>query len=63
MTKNKYKYPILLFLILSFITLFIFVPYLITDTEFVLGWDMRTLYSSNFEALINLLKSCIQNHE
>ncbi|MDY4972514.1 MAG: YfhO family protein [Erysipelotrichaceae bacterium] len=63
MTKNKYKYPILLFLILSFITLFIFVPYLITDTEFVLGWDMRTLYSSNFEALRNLLKSCIQNHE
>lgn len=49
---NKIKYPkLFLFLSITFICAFIFVPYLIGDKAFILGWDMRTLYSSNFENL------------
>ncbi len=59
----KIKYPLILFGLLTIICGFIFIPYLLSDTEFVLGWDMRTLYSSNFEGLRNFIHSCIENKE
>lgn len=60
---TKYKYPLILFILITLICCFIFIPYIISDTEFVLGWDMRTLYSSNFEGLRNLINSCLKNKE
>ncbi|MCI5773771.1 MAG: YfhO family protein, partial [Erysipelotrichaceae bacterium] len=60
---NKIKYPLILFGSLTLICGFIFLPYLLSNTEFVLGWDMRTLYSSNFEGLRNFLHSCLENKE
>jgi hypothetical protein len=40
---------------MTLVSAFIFVPYLISDKAYVLGWDMRTLYSSNFESLRTML--------
>lgn len=55
--QNK---PLQLFLLLTLICACIFVPYICSDTAFVLGWDMRTLYSSNFESLRNQLQSFVK---
>ena len=49
--KSDWKTALWLFFFISLICAFIFVPYIAGKTAFVLGWDMRTLYSSNFEAL------------
>lgn len=59
----KYKYPIILFICISVISSFIFLPYIFSDTEFVLGWDMRSLYSSNFNQLRNMLQHSVQTGE
>ena len=54
--KRKAVFPyIRLFLIISLIFGVIAVPYLASDTAFILGWDMRTIYSSNFENLRTML--------
>ena len=39
----------------------IIVPYLETGTAFILGWDMRTIYSSNFENLRTMLTAWKEN--
>ena len=55
MKKNPAKPFLWLFILTTLICAFIFVPYLHGSTAFVLGWDMRTLYSSNFEALRTMM--------
>ncbi len=35
----------------------IFVPYLVNGKAFILGWDMRTIYSSNFENLRTMVQA------
>ncbi|MBQ9327977.1 MAG: YfhO family protein [Solobacterium sp.] len=40
-----------LLLAITGIFLIISLPYITTGTAFILGWDMRTIYSSNFENL------------
>ena len=59
-TANHGYDGIILLALLSLIASFIFVPYLTGKTAFILGWDMRQLYSSNFEALRTMLKSALQ---
>lgn len=59
----KHRYLIILFICISVISAFIFLPYIFSDTEFVLGWDMRSLYSSNFNQLRNMLQHSIQTGE
>lgn len=44
-------------LLVSGICAVIMVPYLKTGTAFILGWDMRTIYSSNFENLRTMLSA------
>ena len=44
-----------LFLCITAICAVIFVPYYVTGKAFILGWDMRTIYSSNFEALRTMI--------
>lgn len=59
MNKNKTLYNlfsiIVLFLLISFVFLVIYFPYYKTDTAFYLGWDMTTIYSSNFENLRTMI--------
>ena len=40
----------------------IFVPYVVTGKAFILGWDMRTIYSSNFENLRTMVDAFRENH-
>ena len=40
----------------------IFVPYFITGKAFILGWDMRTIYSSNFENLRTMTDALRTDH-
>ena len=40
----------------------IFVPYFTSGKAFILGWDMRTIYSSNFENLRTMVDAFRQNH-
>lgn len=47
--------PFYLFLLITLICAVIFIPYFVTGTAFILGWDMRTIYSSNFENLRTML--------
>lgn len=62
--KKTFKYPKLtLFLFITVISLFIFVPYLISGTAYILDWDMRTLYISNFENLRTVLQDFVYRHE
>ncbi|MBQ1468588.1 MAG: YfhO family protein [Solobacterium sp.] len=51
MKRNPERPVLWLFVLTTLVCAFIFVPYLHGETAFVLGWDMRTLYSSNFESL------------
>lgn len=44
-----------MFLCITLIFAVIAVPYITTGTAFILGWDMRTIYSSNFENLRTML--------
>lgn len=55
MKKGTGKSLLILFVLITLVSAFIFVPYLISDKAYVLGWDMRTLYSSNFESLRTML--------
>ena len=47
--------PLALFLLISGICAVIMVPYILNSTAFILGWDMRTIYASNFENLRTML--------
>ena len=40
----------------------IFVPYFTSGKAFILGWDMRTIYSSNFENLRTMVDAFRENH-
>ena len=52
MSKVFRKRPwILLIILLSCLAGSIILPYILTDTPFMLGWDMRTQYSSFYENL------------
>ena len=52
MSKVFRKRPwILLSILLSCLAGSIILPYILTDTPFMLGWDMRTQYSSFYENL------------
>ena len=52
MSKVFKKRPwILLIILLSCLAGSIILPYILTDTPFMLGWDMRTQYSSFYENL------------
>ena len=51
MKQHRSFTALTLFLAVVLINAVIFVPYFITGKAFILGWDMRTIYSSNFENL------------
>ena len=55
MKRSDRKAWIKLFLFISLIFAVMIIPYLLTGTAFILGWDMRTIYSSNFENLRTML--------
>ncbi|MGN1389102.1 MAG: YfhO family protein, partial [Bulleidia sp.] len=55
MKRSDRKACIKLFLFISVIFAVMIIPYLVTGTAFILGWDMRTIYSSNFENLRTML--------
>lgn len=60
--KKNIKHPlILLFLLITFISAFIFLPYIIGDKAFIVGWDMQTIYDSNFENLRTVLQSWVKD--
>ena len=39
----------------------IYLPYIVNGTAFILGWDMRTIYSSNFEHLRTMIDAFRSN--
>lgn len=51
MKRHSHFTPLYLFILITLICAVIFVPYFLTGKAFILGWDMRTIYSSNFENL------------
>ena len=59
--KAKKENPVITILItavlLNLVCAFIFVPYLRSEKAFILGWDMRVLYASNFENLRTMLQN------
>lgn len=55
MKHSERKAWIKLFLFITLIFGVVIIPYLVTGTAFILGWDMRTIYSSNFENLRTML--------
>lgn len=60
---SKHKSQLILFALITLICAFIFVPYWISGNTFMLGWDMRTEYSSNFYNLRLMLKEAISEHK
>ena len=60
--KKDISYPkLVLFLLISFICAFIFLPYALGTQAFIVGWDMRTIYMSNFENLRTVLQDWLHN--
>ena len=60
MKKRKTDFLITLLaaaILFNIVCAFIFVPYLRSDKAFILGWDMRVLYASNFENLRTMLQN------
>ena len=53
-SQHSYSALRLLFAVLL-ISAVIFVPYFVSGKAFILGWDMRTIYSSNFENLRTMI--------
>jgi len=47
----------LVILLISGICGLMFLPYFLTGKAFILGWDMRTIYSSNFENLRTMVRA------
>ena len=64
--RNKvknYKSYILLFILVTLIATTIFLPYILKNEVFYLGWDMRTQYSSFFEELRTILHNAISSRK
>ena len=57
MKRHSHFTPLYLFILITLICAVIFVPYFLTGKAFILGWDMRTIYSSNFENLRTMTDS------
>ena len=55
--ENSIVTVLLLAVLLNIVCAVIFVPYLRTGRAFILDWDMRTLYASNFENLRTILQN------
>ncbi len=49
------------FVLVHFVCAFIFLPYLKSGQAFILGWDMRVLYASNFENLRTMMMNWKQD--
>ncbi len=50
----------LLFLLVTVVCLVIFLPYPLTGKAFIVGWDMRTIYVSNFENLRTMMQAWVK---
>ncbi|MBR2727544.1 MAG: hypothetical protein IKD71_06610, partial [Solobacterium sp.] len=50
----------LLFLLVTLVCLVIFLPYPLTGKAFIVGWDMRTIYVSNFENLRTMMQTWVK---
>ncbi len=62
MLRNDMKNPKLkLFLLVTFVCLFIFLPYPLCGKAFIVGWDMRTIYVSNFENLRTMMQAWVKD--
>ena len=60
--KKNIKHPLLiLFILISLISAFIFVPYILGDKAFIVGWDMQTIYDSNYENLKTVLQAWVND--
>ncbi len=60
--RKNIKHPlILLFIFITVISGFIFLPYILGDKAFIVGWDMQTIYDSNFENLRTVLQSFVKD--
>ena len=62
-SAQKQKSVIALFGLITFICLFIFVPYHLNNRTFLLGWDMRTEYCSYFYNLRYMLRTAAAEHK
>lgn len=60
---QKHRSTLILFGLITLICAFIFVPYWVNGKTFMLGWDMRTEYSSNFYNLRYLLREAVSTHQ
>lgn len=61
--RNKLKELGILLIIISLISAVILIPYITTHHTFILGWDMRTEYSSTFEGLRTVLRQALQERK
>ncbi|MBR2991099.1 MAG: YfhO family protein [Solobacterium sp.] len=61
MNFNLRKPKTLLFLLVSAVCLCIFLPYPFTGKAFIVGWDMRTIYVSNFENLRTMMQEWVHH--
>ena len=60
--KKNLKYPrLILFALITLISAFIFCPYIFSDKAYIVGWDMRTIYTSNFENLRTVLQAWVHD--
>ncbi len=59
--ENTLLTVLLAFILLNAVAGFIFLPYLFMDRAFILGWDMRVLYASNFENLRTVMMNLKNN--
>ena len=55
--ENIFLTVLITAVLLNLVCAFIFVPYLRSEKAFILGWDMRVLYASNFENLRTMLQN------
>lgn len=59
--EKTWRDLLVLFALVSLLCAVIFTPYIVNDQAFILGLDMRTIYSSNFEGLRTMLAQWRQN--
>ena len=59
--EKTWRDLLVLFALVSLLCAVIFIPYIVNDQAFILGLDMRTIYSSNFEGLRTMLAQWRQN--
>lgn len=61
MKRNLKHSKIVLFCLITLISAFIFMPYILSDKAFIVGWDMQRIYDSNFENLRTVLQAWLQD--